>query len=174
MGGAGLAAYTAPRLVRAAREERRAARATSDLVVHFDSALADNRRHVIELQVRVDTLEKKLSSGSTPPPPTKEQGTMEEIRRAVEEVRRSLIPRAAGSVMQQASRMAPATSSTERAILELLGAGPKTAPEIQRQLGRSREHTARVLKQLYGRGLVTRVETARPYVYRIGREGTPT
>ena len=141
-----------------------------DLVVHFESGLGDLRRQLVELQVRLDTIEVKLGGEAGGPSPTKEQGLLDEVRRAVEDVRRNLTLGASTSVMQRASRERAEGTSTEQAVLRLLATGPKTAPEIQRQISRSREHTARILKELYERGLVVRVETARPFVYRIGRE----
>ena len=56
-------------------------------------------------------------------------------------------------------------------ILTLLKDRPLTSTEIQRRVGRSREHVARFLKSLYERGLVERDETKRPYVYKISERG---
>lgn len=169
-----LALYAVPQLIRAARLERQASRVVNDLVVHFESALGDLRRQLVELQVRLDTMEVKLGGEARSPAPTKEQEVLDEVRRAVQDVRRNLTVRAPTHVMQQTSREPTSGSSTAQAVLQLLATGPKTAPEIQRQIGRSREHTARILKELYERGLVTRVETARPFVYRTGREPRST
>jgi hypothetical protein len=167
---AALAAYAAPRLIRAAGAERRASGVVSDLVVHFESALGDVRRHLVELQVRLDTIEMKLGGEVVAAPRNKEPGILDEVQRTVEEVRRNLATGAPGPVMRVASQEPATSTSTEQVVLRLLAAGPKTAPQIQRQIGRSREHTARILKELYERGLVVRVETARPFIYRIGGE----
>lgn len=57
-----------------------------------------------------------------------------------------------------------------RVLKELLG-GPKTSVEVKRIIGKSREHAARVMKNLYDNGLVVRDERKKPYVYRITNQG---
>lgn len=52
-------------------------------------------------------------------------------------------------------------------ILALLSDGPKTSREIERAIGRSREHTARLMKRLYDAGYVKRDESAKPYRYTL-------
>jgi hypothetical protein len=169
-----LGIYAVPRLLRAAGAERQAGRVLGDLVTHFEGTLGDVRRQLIELQVRLDTIELKLSGETKGPPPNREHAVLEEVRRAMEDMRRDLTRGAATSVTQQTAPEPTSSTSTEQAVLRLVATGPKTAPEIQRQIGRSREHTARILKDLYERGLLVRVETARPFVYRIGRESGST
>jgi predicted transcriptional regulator len=55
----------------------------------------------------------------------------------------------------------------ERQVLRSLADGPKTSNEIKVVIDRSREHTARLMKILYGRGLVVRNDRNKPYVYEI-------
>jgi predicted transcriptional regulator len=55
-------------------------------------------------------------------------------------------------------------------ILDILAEGPKTSREIERIIGRSREHTARLMKHLYEQGYVRRDESTRPYVYMLIRD----
>ncbi len=52
-------------------------------------------------------------------------------------------------------------------ILALLADGPKTSREIEKAIGRSREHTARLMKRLYDAGYVKRDESAKPYRYTL-------
>jgi len=58
-------------------------------------------------------------------------------------------------------------SPTERAVLEVLMNGPKPSPEIGRAVGKSREHTARVMKSLFEQGFVEREVRRQPYEYRL-------
>lgn len=60
---------------------------------------------------------------------------------------------------------------TANQILTFLVAGSRTPHEIQEHIGRSREHTARLMKRLFEQGFVDRNETKRPFVYRIKRIG---
>ncbi len=58
------------------------------------------------------------------------------------------------------------TTPTELQVLTLLaGEGPKSAPEIGRFVGRSREHTARLMKKLFDEGYVRRDQTRIPFRY---------
>jgi CRP-like cAMP-binding protein len=58
-------------------------------------------------------------------------------------------------------------------ILKLLAERPRTSREVQHAVGRTREHTARLMKKLHDSGLVSRDITAKPFRYNItdpGRE----
>lgn len=60
------------------------------------------------------------------------------------------------------------TTSTELGVLALLDEeGPKSAPEIGKHVGRSREHTARLMKKLLDEGYVLRDQSRIPYRYSL-------
>ncbi len=61
--------------------------------------------------------------------------------------------------------------STEKQILSALASGPKTVTELRNMVARTREHTARLMKGLFDKGLVTRDSSKKPYVYFITEEG---
>ena len=64
-----------------------------------------------------------------------------------------------------------ALTETEIQVLEMLAAeGPKTAPEIKDRVHLSREHTARLMKKLYGEGYVEREAGKIPFKYSIKAE----
>jgi DNA-binding transcriptional ArsR family regulator len=58
----------------------------------------------------------------------------------------------------------------ELAILKCIKEGVKTPLEVRKVVGRSREHVARALKQLYELGLVDR-KGGRPFVYSLSDKG---
>jgi transcriptional regulator TrmB len=62
-------------------------------------------------------------------------------------------------------------TETEVRVLRFLVQGPKTSAQIKEEVGRSREHTARLLKALFNRGLVIRNDRNKPYVYEITDTG---
>jgi predicted transcriptional regulator len=69
------------------------------------------------------------------------------------------------SVLQPGSLIS-ITTPTELQVLTLLAdEGPKSAPEIGRFVGRSREHTARLMKKLFDEGYVRRDQTRIPFRY---------
>lgn len=64
-------------------------------------------------------------------------------------------------------------NSTTDYILKLLSERPRTSREVQLAIGRTREHTARLMKKLHGLGLVSRDINTKPFRYNItdaGRE----
>jgi hypothetical protein len=62
-------------------------------------------------------------------------------------------------------------TETEAKVLRLLAEGPRTSAQIKEEVGRSREHTARLMKALFDRGLVIRNDRNKPYVYEITDTG---
>ena len=80
------------------------------------------------------------------------------------ELNQSLI-RIDPSVVQPGS-LNSITTPTELQVLTLLAnRGPKSAPEIGKFVGRSREHTARLMKKLFDEGYVRRDQTRIPFRY---------
>lgn len=62
-------------------------------------------------------------------------------------------------------------NSTLDYILKLLSERPKTSREIQHAIGRTREHTSRLMKGLYEMNLVTRESNIKPFKYAITDTG---
>lgn len=61
--------------------------------------------------------------------------------------------------------------TSEKVALKFLERGAKSTKEITVMLDRSREHTARLMKTLYDRGLVERDQSQKPFVYRLTDRG---
>src|SRR5207245_7248291 len=76
--------------------------------------------------------------------------------------RRGLAP------MPELGTLPSITTPTELQVLTMLAnEGPKSAPEIGRVVGRSREHTARLMKKLYEEGYIRRDQTRIPFRYSL-------
>lgn len=69
------------------------------------------------------------------------------------------------------SRLMGEGTETEKRVLRLLADGPKDSAQIRDAVGRSREHTARLMKSLFERSLVSRNDKNKPYVYEITESG---
>lgn len=68
----------------------------------------------------------------------------------------------------EAGSLSSITTPTEMQVLSLLSEkGPLAAPEIGRLVGRSREHTARLMKRLYEEGYVKRDQNRIPFRYAL-------
>ena len=72
------------------------------------------------------------------------------------------------SVKGELASLSAITTATEMQVLSLLAQkGPMGAPEIGRFVGRSREHTARLMKRLYQEGYVKRDQNRIPFRYSL-------
>ena len=60
---------------------------------------------------------------------------------------------------------------TQLVALKLLGESPKDTRQLTDSLHLSREHTARVMKGLFERGLVKRDDSSKPFVYQLTDQG---
>ena len=56
-------------------------------------------------------------------------------------------------------------------VLKVLVEGPRTSRQIENVIGRSREHTARLMKKLFELGYVSRDKGGKPYSYTITEDG---
>ncbi len=60
---------------------------------------------------------------------------------------------------------------TDMEVLRLLLPGARTSRQIDQAIGKSREHTARLLKSLFERSLVERDAAKKPFMYRLTDAG---
>jgi len=65
----------------------------------------------------------------------------------------------------------PKLDETQLAALKLLSEAPKNTRQLTDALGKSREHTARIMKELFELGLVRRNDSSKPFVYQLTDEG---
>ena len=60
---------------------------------------------------------------------------------------------------------------TERQVIQiLLSEGAKTAPMIMKAIGKTREHTSRLMKKLWQEGFIERDTNSMPFTYRPTKE----
>jgi hypothetical protein len=80
---------------------------------------------------------------------------------------------------QQTSQVSHASRSpdefrldeTQLSAIRLLSANAKSTRQLTDELRRSREHTARIMKELFELGLVKRNDSTKPFVYQLTEEG---
>ncbi len=127
--------------------------ATSHLVAEYSRRLREYEDMLVDLKIRLDTLEIRNSSNDVMP--SVSQGASDTGHRPGT-IRKSH--------EQEGSGMADY-------VLKLLLEGPKTARQIESVIGRSREHTARLMKKLFEMGYVSRDMASKPYTYTITEAG---
>lgn len=110
---------------------------------------------------------------SAQPPPSPSSGPVQQPSQPASRAPPPPPPPAQVPLTQSApaTKAAEATRETRHTILSALAEGPKTANQIRDVLDMTREHTGRLMKQLYGEGLVVRNDLNKPYVYEITDAG---
>lgn len=102
---------------------------------------------------------------------------LEGIRKQIEgltrrrEIRKERIERVSTPIPIGEEGVLNKLNPTELRVLEIFKEeGEMTAPKIRERIGKTREHTARLLKKLYERGFIDRNARSMPYKYRIRKE----
>src|SRR5438309_7371030 len=118
---------------------------------------------LIWIRQLADTVLQVPSTTSTSSIPTEE--VPEPVKSSLQQAINHSSIRTDPSVVQPGS-LNSITTPTELQVLTLLAnQGPKSAPEIGKIVGRSREHTARLMKKLFDEGYVRRDQTRIPFRY---------
>lgn len=122
------------------------------------------REDLRTLRSKVSLLEAKISSERTGSIPEARLESLDQSNRLgkTSQGQRSTPP------SERKSPPTPVLSKAEAEVLSLLvERGEATSSELSSSLGKSREHISRVLKMLYSKGFVVRVETVKPFRYRV-------
>ena len=144
---------------------------------HYDKAIS-------ELRVRVDTIELRgmqrdishsssqtdnINTKSYKQNPTSHQDSqLEQQHNHISTVSNMAnITQAPGTI----SRHLDSYNGTMDFILKILIERPRTSREIQHSVGRTREHTSRLMKKLYDSKLVIRDSNSKPFKYSITDAG---
>ncbi len=126
-------------------------------------------RQLIDMKIRMDAMDLEgLSTKLVESMPEeveveeKPTGVVErKVKREVVETKPVEAPRAPNMGYQNATEY----------VLRLITDKPMTSRDIQMTLGRSREHTSRLMKKLFEDGYVTRNTSSKPYTYSITEKG---
>ena len=122
-----------------------------------------------ELSRRIDQIDKKVGDAMA-----SQQGLMQKVTTIEQQTKQfTLSPEAPieGILPIKRDRAIAQLTGTELAALEFLAShGPETAPEIKKQVGLSREHTARLMKKLYEQGYLERNTNKIPFKYSVKNE----
>ncbi len=174
----GMMIYYLPRLRRAASEQRQAADILTMMLSELRQRQTQQDQRIVDQQVRLDVLELRATGSQEGRRVQQERkvdagGILEEIREIIAKEASGTSP----AVTQRDTRDKEPVSmfsvplnETERRVINVLNEGPKTPREVQSVIGRSREHTARLLNQLFQGGYVVRDDVKRPFVYKLSRK----
>jgi CRP-like cAMP-binding protein len=148
---------------RLVQEADRSARLAKDVWDSMSSRFSVVDGRIIDLMAKSDVLSSRLGLS----PVVTSQARSVPTSAAVQDKS----SRPMQSVRNTESGIVGDGTETETKVLRLLAEGPKSSAEIKEWVGRSREHTARLMKTLFDRGLVLRNDRNKPYVYEITESG---
>lgn len=126
-------------------------------------------RQLIDMKIRMDAMDLEGLS-------TKLENSILEEGMVVERPIKSVDRRARQEVVETKFNQAPRApnmgyqNATEY-VLRLITDKPMTSRDIQIMLGRSREHTSRLMKKLFEDDYVVRNMSSKPYTYSITEKG---
>ncbi len=115
------------------------------------------RAEVYDSQLRRQLGAQRVREGMPMPPSAAREAAEEQTR---------VVARPQLSAMPEES-----IGGTDMEVLRLLVPGARTSRQIDQAIGKSREHTARLLKSLFERSLVERDVAKKPFLYRLTDAG---
>jgi len=137
---------------------------------------------VNDLQIKLDLLESKLVQLQNRPIYEKTSNIGENITKTYDNISQDLAsnnitPDSISKILQiekvksQSSVFNEKHNATEHYILKLILKDSLTSNEIKQAIGRTREHTSRLMKKLYELKLVDRDITTKPFKYKLTEQG---
>jgi hypothetical protein len=130
------------------------------VVLEYTRRLQDYDKVIAELRTKVDIVEARAQPHTVlSQQPSQPQPHVTSVTEPVTVTQHAIIGREG--------------NGTTDYILKLLSDRPRTSREVQQAIGRTREHTARLMKKLHDLGLVSRDINTKPFRYNItdaGRE----
>ena len=136
----------------------------------LDSRLKKQDERILDVVTRFDVYESRLAE-VTLPRAAKERVPVQTVKVEVQPQQKA---EAKEEQKQEARPAAPTREDlepTERVVLQLLMERPRTSIEIKTLVKKSREHSARLMKTLFERRLVSRADQKKPFVYELTEEG---
>jgi len=130
------------------------------IALDYTRKLRDYDKVISELRTKVDILE-----GRTHPQAVMSQHPSQ--------IQPHISPVSEPVTITQHPNIQSKVNSTTDYIFKLLAERPRSSREVQLAIGRTREHTARLMKKLHDLGLISRDISSKPFRYNItdaGRE----
>jgi hypothetical protein len=144
----------------------------------YDSAIADLRVRldVIELQSQKHLLTQQLHSTESTPSVTlgdasHDQSHDQSLHPSFHAYRRPKRVEPLREISGDVSDSNDVQNGTAEYVLKLLDGRSMTSKEVQHAIGRSREHTSRLMKRLCEYGFITRDSNNKPFTYELAEAG---
>lgn len=135
------------------------------IVSEYTTRLDKYENVIAELSVRLDLMESRGQNHEiTRPTPTKSKVTSGDISQAQSQPTMKKTP-------DDTSNAYEVQNGTTEYILRLLNERSMTSREVQQAIGRSREHSSRLMKKLHEHRFVSRDTNTKPFKYTLTEAG---
>ncbi|MER3407488.1 MAG: hypothetical protein C4292_01390 [Nitrososphaera sp.] len=147
------------------------------VVLEYTRRLRDYDRVMAEMKAKLDIVEVKLLHNAAVMPSQPAQPHAQAVSEPIAVTQQRLpsmistTTAAVTTAQTTATEYVEGQNCTTDYILKLLVERPRTSREVQHAIGRTREHTARLMKKLHDSGLVSRDMNAKPFRYAITEAG---
>jgi hypothetical protein len=128
------------------------------VVLEYTSRLRDYDKVIAELRAKVDIIDSKVKPH-------------EVVSQEASQPQPHVALMSEPVTVTQHAVIGKEVNSTTDYILKLLAERPRSSREVQLAIGRTREHTARLMKKLHDLGLVSRDVNTKPFRYNITDAG---
>ncbi|MCS7116814.1 MAG: helix-turn-helix domain-containing protein [Nitrososphaerota archaeon] len=167
-------AYYLPRIREIVSEKKEASEILKDMLTELHNRLDAQERKIADQEIKIDLIEVKVNrfmKSSEYVKPSESISQDSEIKEIVKEIKQRLEslerPVTVASQPKSHHREREELTPTENEILKLLEGGAMTSQQIRMKIGKSREHTTRLMKKLFEKGYVRRIEDKKPYLYEL-------
>ena len=153
-----------------------------DLWQALEQRMKKQDERILDVMGRLDVVQSRVlaaAAAQVPLPPSQPLAPTPHPRQPPEAVADVMLP--APPMQQPESQQGSQTShppseaigldETQLRVLDLLVESPKNTRQLTDALGMSREHTARLMKELFDAGVVTRNDATKPFVYQLSDQG---
>ncbi|HVX01856.1 MAG TPA: helix-turn-helix domain-containing protein [Nitrososphaera sp.] len=149
------------------------------IVLEYTRRLRDYDRVIAEMRTKLDIIEVKAQAFASPSPSQLLSSSQQQVQPHAQPVsepvtvtqRPPSITATATTTTTGVDGSSGQNNGTVDYILKLLADRPRTSREVQHAIGRTREHTARLMKKLHEGGLVSRDANSKPFRYNITEAG---
>ncbi len=138
------------------------------IVLEYTRRLRDYDRVIADMRTKIDIMDLRVEAPPAPRTPSQllrpSQAPQHHVARVTQPV--DVTQQVDGTLEELEGQ-----NGTTEYILKMLAEKPRTSREVQQSIGRSREHTARLMKKLTESGFVERDVNLKPFQYTITDSG---
>ena len=144
-----------------------------DLWQALDQRLRKQDERILDVLGRLEVVQARLANAPSVVPPSALSTNASKVAQEPKSDTNNVpdIGVTASSPVAQTAKSLIDLDDTQVGAIRLLGSSQMSTIEIKTALGRSREHTARLMKGLFDQGLVSRDDSQKPFVYNLTEEG---